>query len=206
MCSFPHFSPTCFEILSWNYAYFVLIYYRSSSSVVTLHPWLAEQEVRGYIPRLATWISEIGYLPLSSRDMTEIPLKRRKSSRQPTNQPTTLHPSGSPSVHPFSAIAPYMHWQLSWNFKFDFCFFNAFLLEKYYIKIACQNVHDGRIMHRLRYSDIFLNLVAYLSRGFIISERTNAFAFLHVTMYMCIKAQYWYGIFILNKYYISHLK
>ena len=33
--SFPHFSPTCFDILSWNFAYdFVLLYYRSSSNVV----------------------------------------------------------------------------------------------------------------------------------------------------------------------------
>ena len=45
-----------------------------------LSSWLAEQEVRGSIPR----ISEIGYLPLPSRDMAEIPLKRRKSSIQPT--------------------------------------------------------------------------------------------------------------------------
>ena len=37
---------------------------------------------RGSIPRLATWISEIGYLLLPSRDMAEIPLKRRKSSIQ----------------------------------------------------------------------------------------------------------------------------
>ena len=51
-----------------------------------LSSWLAEQEVRGSIPRLATWISEIGYLPLPSRDMAEIPLKRHKSSIQPTNQ------------------------------------------------------------------------------------------------------------------------
>ena len=35
--SFPHFSRTCFDILSWNFAYdFVLLYYRSSSSVVNL--------------------------------------------------------------------------------------------------------------------------------------------------------------------------
>ena len=46
----------------------------------------AEQEVRGSNPRLATWISEIGYLPLPSRDMAELPLKRRKSLIQPTNQ------------------------------------------------------------------------------------------------------------------------
>ena len=47
---------------------------------------LAEQEVRGSIPRLATWISEIGYLLLPNRDMAEIPLERRKSSIQPTYQ------------------------------------------------------------------------------------------------------------------------
>ena len=38
----------------------------------------------GSIPRLATWITEIGYLLPPSRDMAEIPLKRRKSSIQPT--------------------------------------------------------------------------------------------------------------------------
>ena len=33
--SFPHFSRTCFDVLSWNFAYdFVLLYYRSSLSVV----------------------------------------------------------------------------------------------------------------------------------------------------------------------------
>ena len=41
--SFPHFSLTCFDILSWNLAYdFVLLYYRSSSSVVNLRQFLLE--------------------------------------------------------------------------------------------------------------------------------------------------------------------
>ena len=41
--SFPHFSLTCFHILSWNFAYdFVLLYYRSSSSVVNLRQFLWE--------------------------------------------------------------------------------------------------------------------------------------------------------------------
>ena len=36
--SFPHFSLTCFDISSWNFAYdFVLLYYRSSSNVLNLH-------------------------------------------------------------------------------------------------------------------------------------------------------------------------
>ena len=44
-----------------------------------------EQEVRGSIPGLVSRISEIGYLLLPRRDMTEILLKRRKSSKQPIN-------------------------------------------------------------------------------------------------------------------------
>ena len=41
--SFPHFSPTCFDILSWHFAHnFVLLYYRSSSSVVNLRQVLWE--------------------------------------------------------------------------------------------------------------------------------------------------------------------
>ena len=41
--SFPHFSPTCFDILSWNFAHdFVLMYYRSSSSVISLRQFLKE--------------------------------------------------------------------------------------------------------------------------------------------------------------------
>ena len=44
--SFPHFSLTCFAILSWHFANdFVLLYYRSSSSVVNLR-----QFCRSYAP------------------------------------------------------------------------------------------------------------------------------------------------------------
>ena len=43
MHSFPHFSLTCFDILSWNFAHdFVLLYYRSSLSVVNLRQVLWE--------------------------------------------------------------------------------------------------------------------------------------------------------------------
>ena len=39
--SFPQFSPTCFDILRWNFAYeFVLLYYRSSLSVINLRQFL----------------------------------------------------------------------------------------------------------------------------------------------------------------------
>ena len=51
-----------------------------------LSSWLVGQEDRGSIPVSPLEFSEIGYLQLTSRDMAEIPLKRRKSSIQPTNQ------------------------------------------------------------------------------------------------------------------------
>ena len=41
--SFPHFSLTCFDILGWNFTYeFVLLYFRSSSSVVNFRQFLME--------------------------------------------------------------------------------------------------------------------------------------------------------------------
>ena len=43
ICSFLHISHTCFDILSWNFAYdFVLLYFRSSLSVVNLRHFLLE--------------------------------------------------------------------------------------------------------------------------------------------------------------------
>ena len=41
--SFPHFSPTWFDILSWNFAHdFVLMYFRATSSVISLRQFLKE--------------------------------------------------------------------------------------------------------------------------------------------------------------------
>ena len=43
ICSFPHFSPTCFDILSLNFVYdFVLMYHRASLSFVILLQFLLE--------------------------------------------------------------------------------------------------------------------------------------------------------------------
>ena len=55
-----------------------------------------KQEVRVSILGLVATISEIAYLLLPSRNVTEIPLKRRKSSLQPTNQPKIVYLSNRP--------------------------------------------------------------------------------------------------------------
>ena len=57
--SFPHFPPTCFEILSRNFAYdFILLYYRPSWSVVNLHQFFL-----GVMPLLELKIMEIHSFP-----------------------------------------------------------------------------------------------------------------------------------------------
>ena len=74
---FPHFSPTCFDILSWNFAHdFVLMYYRSSLSVITLRQFLKElclfvnleykrcTVFRSFLPLALTYWAEILHMTL----------------------------------------------------------------------------------------------------------------------------------------------
>ena len=69
--NFPHFSLTCFDILSRNFAYdFVLLCYRSSSSVVYLRQFLWE-----LCPFLELRILEIQFSALFSHTLQHIELK-----------------------------------------------------------------------------------------------------------------------------------
>ena len=93
---FPHFSPTCFDILSWNFAHdFVLMYYRSSSTVVTLRQFL--------YACLQTWRIMVWWCPSGS------------PSIRPSDSPSVR----SPSAH-FPHYSPTCFDILSWNFAHDF--------------------------------------------------------------------------------------
>ena len=65
---------------------FQLLFLKGAAVAEWLSSWLAEKEDRVRLPALPLEFSEIGYLLLPSRDMAKIPLKRRKSSIQPTNR------------------------------------------------------------------------------------------------------------------------
>ena len=68
---------------------------------------------RDWSPGLSTMISEIGYLPLPSRDMTEIPLKRRKNPKSTQPNPTQPNPTvGLWSVNDFLASRDFMSGEL----------------------------------------------------------------------------------------------
>ena len=81
--SFPHFSPTCFDILSWNFAHdFVLMYYRVSTSVISLCQFLKELclfwnlEYRKYIVFLSfplhalTYWAELSWIGFLTSQLT----------------------------------------------------------------------------------------------------------------------------------------
>ena len=97
--SFPHFSPTCFDILSWNFAHdFVLMYYRASLSVVTLRQFLKELCFfvnLEYLFEILSWNFAQDFVLMYYRSSSSV---------------VTLQPSVS--VHHFSELAFNMHWQL----------------------------------------------------------------------------------------------
>ena len=107
--SFPHFPLTCFDILSWYFAYdFVLMYYRLSLSFLNLR-WF----FRSYAPFGNQNTGNTKFSALFSYVLWHIELKlyiwlclmyKRSSSSV-----ITLCLSGTPSVHPFSAFSSYIH-------------------------------------------------------------------------------------------------
>ena len=138
------------------------MYYRSSLSVVTLRQYLKELSLflnleyrkypvfRSYLLHALTYWGEILHMTLfyCTTDQVQVSLLY-----------TSL--AVRPSIH-FLYLPPLCIDKFSWILKFDVGFFNAFLLEKSYIKIAFLNVHDGRIMHRLRCSGIFEGVMPIL--------------------------------------------
>ena len=95
--SFPHFSPTCFDILIWNFVYhFIFMHVRSSSNAINFRHFL--QELCFF------------YTPVFRRDVLWY---------------GDVRPSGSPSVRPsqFSALFFYMLWHIDLKFCVSLYFY-----------------------------------------------------------------------------------
>ena len=169
--SVPHFSLTCFDILSWNFAHdFVLMYYRSSLSVVNLCQFLLElcpfwnlkyckyAVFRTFFDML--WLIELKICIWLCFTEIKINFDCRQfasifcGSYAPFGTLNTWNTQFTFLLHALAYWAEIFHvtffnvLQMKfecchsvsipfiWNLKFDVGFFNAFLLEKYSIKIA----------------------------------------------------------------------
>ena len=95
--SFPHLSPTCFDIFSWNFAYdFVLMYYRSRSLS------LCNNFYTPVFRRDVLWYGDV------------------RPSVRPSGSPS-VRPSVRPSQ--FSALFSYMLWHIFLKFCVSLYFY-----------------------------------------------------------------------------------
>ena len=129
---FSHFSPTCFDILSWNFAYdFVLLYYRTSSSVVHLRQFLLElcpfwnleywkyTVFRTFLLQAFTYWAEILHITLFY-----FPTDQVWVSSNCINFCGSYSPFGTKNTEntQFSALFSYMLWYIELQFCIWLCF------------------------------------------------------------------------------------
>ena len=126
---FPHFSPTFFDILSWNFAHdFVLMYYRSSSTVVTLRRFLKElclfvnleymkcAVFRTFLLHALTYWAEILHVTLFHRTTDQVRVSSICVNVCGSYAPFGTYNTGNTQ---FSAFFSCMLDILSWNFAYD---------------------------------------------------------------------------------------
>ena len=125
--SFQHFSLTCFDILSWNFAHdFVLLKYRPSSSVVNLRQFLWE-----LCPFWNLEYLKYSFSALFSY-MLEIQFFRTFLLHALTYWAEIFHMTLFNVLQIKFECRHFVSIHFIWNITFDVGFFNAFLLEKYY--------------------------------------------------------------------------
>ena len=124
--SFPHFSLTCFDILSWNIAYdFVLLYYRSSSSVVNLRQFLWElcpfwnldywkyTVFRTFLLHALTYRAEILHMTLFYCTTVQVQVSSICVNFCGSYAPFVTYNTGNSQ---FSALFSYMLWHIELKF------------------------------------------------------------------------------------------
>ena len=192
--SFPHFSLSCFDILRWNFAYdFVLLYYRSSSSVVNLRQFFV-----GVMPLLELRILEIHSFPhfsLSCFDILRwnfvydfVLLYYRSSSsvvnlRQFFVGVMPLLELRILEIHSFPHFSLSCFDILRWNFAYDF------VLLYYRSSSSVVNLRQF-----LWESCPFWNLEYWkytVFRTFLLQPFTYLAESLHITLFFCTTDQVW---------------
>ena len=143
--SFPHFSLTRFDILSWNFMFeFVLMYYRSSLSAVTLRQFLKElcvfvnleyrkyEVFRIFLLHALTYWAEILHMTLFYYITDQVPV-----SSISVNFWWSYTPFGTQNTEntQFSALLSYTLWHIELKFAYEFA------LLYYGLRLSVFNLH-----------------------------------------------------------------
>ena len=131
--SFPHFSLTCFHRSSWNLAYdFILLYYRSSSSVVNLRQFLLElcpfwnleylkyTVFRTFLLHALTYLAEILHMTLFYCPTDQVWVSLICVDFCGSYAPFANLELRILEIHSFLHFSPTCFDILSWNFTYDF--------------------------------------------------------------------------------------
>ena len=126
--SFPHFSPTCFEILSWKFVYhFIMMHVRASSNAINFRQFLMElcpfltsncykyAVFRTFLLHALTFWAEIWHMTLFYCTTEQV---RRFPSIFVGVMP--LLELRILKIHSFPHFSLTRYDILSWNFAFDF--------------------------------------------------------------------------------------
>ena len=128
--SFPHFSPTCFEILSWNFVYhFIMMHVRASSNAINFRQFLMElcpfltsncykyAVFRTFLLHALTFRAEIWHMTLFYCTTEQV-----RVSTISVNFWWSYAPFGFRilKIHSFPHFSLTRFDILSWNFAFDF--------------------------------------------------------------------------------------
>ena len=187
--SFPHFSLTCFDILSWNFAYdFVLLYYRSSSStsVVNLRQFLWElcsfwnlnywkYSFPHFLLHALTYWAEILHMTLFQCTTDQVWV-----SSICVNFCWSYAPFGSLNTGntQFSALFSYMLWHI----ELKFCIWLCFTVLQ--IKFECR-----QFLCELCPFLIFKYCKYTVFRTFLLHALTYWVEILHMTLFYCTTDQ-----------------
>ena len=128
--SFPHFSPTCFEILSWNFVYqFIMMHVRASSNAINFCQFLMElcpfltsncykyAVFHTFLLHALTFWAEILHMPLVTVLQNKFECRQFPSifvGVMPLLELRIL------KIHSFPHFSLTRFDILSWNFAFDF--------------------------------------------------------------------------------------
>ena len=120
----PHFSLTCFNILSWKFAYdFVFLYYRSASSLVNLRQLLLELcpfwnlVIHTFLLHALTYWAEILHMAFFYCTTDQGRVSSICTSLCRRNAPFELRIL---KIHSFLHVSLTCFDILSWNFAYDF--------------------------------------------------------------------------------------
>ena len=187
--SFPHFSLTCFDILSWNFAYdFVLLYYRSSSSVVNLLQFLWELcpfwnllEIQfSALFSYMLWHIELKFCTWLCSNVLQIKFECRQFASSFVGVMPLLE-LRILEMHSFPHFIPTCFDILSWNFAHDF------VLLYYRSSLSVVNLRQ-----------VLLELCPFLNseywkytvfRTFLLHALTYWVEILHMTLFYCTTDQ-----------------